>query len=100
MGAGLVAGAILDAAWKLYGLPLSNDNSQIPGITKGDIIQFGISNGIAVYGFTNANRAAPFGYGMVLANVFTKVIAPSFGLPRYGLFDLSSSGAIVPLGGK
>jgi len=97
MIAGVVAGAILDAAWELYRLPLVDQPSGIPKISKGDLAQFGISHLITIYGFLNANRAAPFGYGMTLSNVITKVITPAFGLPRYGLFDIEG-GAIKPIG--
>lgn len=97
MAAGVVAGAILDAAWELYNLPLRDKPAGDTGLFQSDMIQFAISNSIALIGFTSANRMAPFGYGMVLSNVFTKVLAPGFGLPRYGLFDIKG-GAIRPLG--
>ena len=95
--AGGVAGILGDVLYNTLRIPGYNAPSAIQGLSLGDIVQFLGSYALTAYGFAQGNsRIAPFGFGAMMSQVATKVIFPAFDLPRYLIFDIDSSGRIVP----
>lgn len=95
--AGSVAGVLGDVIYNSIRLPGYNIQSQIQGLSLGDIAQFFGSFLITAYGFSKGHsRLAPFGFGALSSQVATKIILPSFNVPRYVIYDIDRQGRLVP----
>ena len=95
--AGSVAAVIGDFAWNSMRLPGFDKPSSLPMLSQGDIIQMGGGTALTALGFSQGcSRIAPFGFGALAAQVLSKVIFPSFDLPRYLVFDIDKSGRLTP----
>lgn len=95
--AGGVAAAIGDFAWNSMRLPGYDTPSHLKFLSMGDVYQMTGGAAINAFGFTKGcSRIAPFGFGALATQVMTKVILPSFGLPRYLVFDMDRKGRLVP----
>jgi len=64
-----------------------------------DYIQMGLTTALGSFGFSqgSGSRIPAFAWGMLLTQIITKIGFPSLGLPRYILFDIDSTGALVPV---
>lgn len=94
---GSVAGVLGDVIYNSIRLPGYNIQSQIQGLSMGDIAQFFGSFLITALGFSKGHsRLAPFGFGALSSQVATKIILPAFDVPRYIMFDIDRQGRIVP----
>lgn len=95
--AGGVGAAIGDFAWNSMRLPGYDTPSHLKFLSMGDVYQMGGTSALGAFSFTKGcSRMAPLAYGAFFTQVMTKVILPSFGLPRYLVFDIDRKGRLVP----
>ena len=104
---GSMVAVIADYAWNsthFFGWnnvvgSVSKKGGKSAPITAADWLQMAGTGVLGLYGHNEGganNKIPPFTFGAFMTQLITKFGFPSFGWPRYILFDIDSQGRLVP----
>lgn len=106
---GSMVAVIVDYAWSSSHFlgwnnvvgSVSKKGGKSAPITAADWLQMAGTGILGLYGHNEGganNKISPFSFGAFMTQLITKFGFPTFGQPRYLLFDIDAQGRLVPRG--